>query len=252
MNKISYKTLAGLVDNEVELHGDSDKKSYKSGGFTWKHTTKSVDLYKNNDLCQPIYSFNEDANIELHYTNEAALWEIKKNSGLYLPLTKTISSALSLLFTLDDKANAKSYYEYYKKYFKDIINKEYNDYINNTSNAFDMSRLRNTSTNNLEYELLRSSDWLSKDQIPLKTNFIHTVLEKDGIIERFYSKTSHIYWRPVNDIHLSSLDLRYNNFVIMYRENLIIAKEFYNINELYNHFQNSVSEDTVDIYFGDI
>ena len=247
MNRVSYKTIYGLVNTL-----SNDTGSYKKSGFTWRNNKDCVYLFKNNDLCVPIMTFYKNKNPILHYSNEFNNWDIKDDESIVaLPLTRTISAALNVLFDLRGSEALISEYDYYKVFLQNFIYKKYNDFLNETNKRFDISELKDISgTDYLEYKLSSSSNWINVKKIPINTKFIHIVLSKDNVIKSIYSKQKRLYWQPENFKKIDYMDIKYNSACIIYYTNLYMSNEYYNIEELNNILRSNLTEDEIINYFG--
>lgn len=247
MNRISYKTVYRLINALSNNTG-----SYKKSRFTWRNNKDSIYLFNNNDLCVPIIAFYENKNIILHYSNEFNNWDIKDDENtVALPLSRTVSAALNVLFGLGRSEATISEYDYYKGFLENFIYKKYNGFLNETNKRFDISELKDiNNTDYLGYKLNSSSNWIDVKKIPINTRFIHTVLSNENVIKKVYSKQNHLYWQPENFKKIDYMDLKYNNTCIIYYTNLFISNEYYNIEELNSIFKSHVTENDVISYFG--
>ena len=247
MNKISYKTIYGLINTL-----SNDTGSYTKSRFTWRNNKDCICLFKNNDLCVPIVTFYKNKNIVLHYSDKFNNWDIKDDENtVALPLTKTISAALNVLFGLGRSEVTMSEYDYYKGFLRNFIYKKYNDFLNETNKRFDISELKNiNNTEYLEYKLSYSSNWINVKKIPINTKFIHIVLSNENVIRSVRSKQKHLYWQPENFKKIDYMSLTYNNVCIIYYTNLFMSNEYYNIEELNSIFRSGVTENNVADYFG--
>ena len=179
----------------------------------------------------------------MHYSNEFNNWDIKDDENtVALPLTRTVSAALNVLFGLGRSEVTISEYDYYKGFLENFIYKKYNDFLNETNKRFDISELKDIdNTDYLGYKLKK---------IPISTRFIHTVLSNENVIKKVYSKQNHLYWQPENFKKIDYMDLKYNSACIIYYTNLFMSNEYYNIEELNSIFKSHVTESDVINYFG--